>query len=153
LLNPRIFIWLSAWMFENQDFSGARLYLDMAKRLKPYDKEIDYQIALIYYKNGEITKAKEFLLTAIERNWYIGPKYYYTLAKIFEEEKNLPLSLFWLKRASLLYPVYKYISINDNTLSILRYNDYLGALSGIYFTLYSLTSDKIYLDSLVMLSQ
>lgn len=147
LINPKVYIWLSAYELNNQNNTRAISYLEQANSLTGFTPEGAYQLASLYYRGGEREKAKTILLDAIAANPYVPPKLYLALFDMYEEEKNLPRSLYWLKRASLFYPIDSHSNVPHISLSILSSLNYLSPLQIIYYSLYQRSSDSFYFDA------
>lgn len=147
-LNPRVFVWFSAWHLDNHQPQKAIEYLKKAKIINPYNQEIDYQIAAIIYRQERIGDAKKILEEKLESNPFLPPKYYSSLAKLNLEMDDEPTALLWLKKASNLFPILPTTSSSQVKLSILENNKYLASLWEIYFYLYGLTHDTTYLEVL-----
>lgn len=152
MLNPKILTWLSAIAVEKSNNRLALNYLGKALEVSPHNQEIEYQMAYLYYKEGEKTRSQEVLEKSLKSNPFASSKFYLTLAKLFDEEKNLPLRLEWLKRASFSYPIEEKNNFSFAVLTTLDYYNDLTPLKEIYLLLYRYTDEQTYLDSLLKFS-
>lgn len=147
LINPKTFIWLSALSLSQKDFPGAEKFLKAASSAIGYSPENSYQLSALSYKTGKREEAKKILIDAISINPYVPPNLYLALSDIYEEEKNLPLRQYWLKRASLVYPITIDTNFDQIKVSILSSNNYLSSIQIMYYSLYELTANPYYFDS------
>lgn len=146
LVNPKVYVWLAALSAEQNKIALAKECLAKAKMIDNYNEEIDYQIAYFYYKEGNLDEAIKILEENIYYNPFSPPKFYNTLAKIYAEKNKLALSLYWLKRASLIFSTDREKEFPSFTLSLLDQNNYLPSLRSIYYSLYETLHDKQYLN-------
>ena len=146
LLNPKALVWNAALEMEKGRTDQALKYLNLVKQDSYSNLEIDYQIAQLHYNRGEVAKAEKILEENILSHPYSSPKYYLALAKIEAEKNKLALNLYWLKRASLIYPISFPKDSLSLTLYILDNLNYLSSLQNIYYYLYTNTHNKYYLE-------
>ena len=144
LLNPKLYLWLSAINIEKKERDQAISNLKNIYMQEPLNQEIDYQIAKLLYSDQKLNEAQTILENYIYKNMFASPKYYLALSKINSEKNNIALSQYWLKRASLVYPMNLNIRLSSVGLAVLDTTDYLPSIQNIYYSLFEFSKNNYY---------
>lgn len=145
VLNPRVLLWLSANALGKQNPPKAISYLEEAKKSKPFDDEIDYQIASIFYAQKDINTTQLILEEKLKEKRYISPNFYFSLAKIYLEKGKKEEAFQILQSATQYFKLPQKYKNNPHTLQIIKDNDNLRYIEEFYMILYEETKDEKYL--------
>jgi tetratricopeptide (TPR) repeat protein len=143
-LNPRSLIWLSACKLEKGEDRQAIILLEKAQILEPFNQDIPYEIASLFYQQGELNKALEILEREITKNPFHHPKYYYSLGMIYLEKQNNTLALHYFREGERNFPLSSQLT-TPFALVFLENQKYSLYLREIYLQLYQLTQNKDWL--------